>query len=444
MSIIFNEEEYAKKIMENGIQNNKRKYYDLQTVAIYLRNLKKKDKEIEDELHKISKMSFPDYNKVRMSEGIEARVKRSKEKKLKTNPPINITQKEIEIILSEDERKIRNLMFVLLVLAKYYMSNSDKKIEKYYITYNDVDIFKLCDIFVKKDERLELMYYLSRKKYITPTSQLSFSVNYVYEDSSPVLSFRPDIDMVYYFEEYLGGIFIRCENCGKLVKKTNNKIKYCKECAKLKKDESQEKRYKVYVLTNTINGKQYVGRTGQSLKSRFCNGEGYRNNYIYYDIQKYGWDKFKHELIRDGLTKDESYELEKEIIKKLDTQYKGYNIACGGNNEDCYDMMNGSNEKKFTTRIRKKKKEFHNGMIYYDSIKEDDNRICYCIEEDAYFKGIKTLCKVLSVERGSMENHILYSRPFGRKNFIRTKNQYDTTEITDDIKKELQEQILHK
>lgn len=107
-------------------------------------------------------------------------------------------------------------------------------------------------------------------------------------------------------------------------------------------------------------------------------------------------------------------------------------------------MMNGSNEKKFTTRIRRKKKEFQNGMIYYDNIKEDDNRVCYCIEEDAYFKGIKTLCKVLSVDKGAMENHILYSRPFGRKNFIRTKNQYDTTEITEEMKKELQEQFLHK
>ena len=39
--------------------------------------------------------------------------------------------------------------------------------------------------------------------------------------------------MIYYFEkEYLDGIFINCEVCGRLVKKTNNRVKYCKECAK--------------------------------------------------------------------------------------------------------------------------------------------------------------------------------------------------------------------
>lgn len=317
MSMIFNEEEYAKKIIENGIQNNKKKYYDLQIVANYLRNLKYNDKEIEIELHRICEMSFSDYNRVRMSDGIDARVKRSKEKRMKINSPIDITKRELEIILSENDRKIRNLMFVLLVLAKYNMSNSINKTEEYYVTYNDVDIFKLCDTFVRKDERLELMYYLSSKKYVTPTSQLSFSVNYVYEDSPSILNFRPDTDMVYYFEQYLGGIFIKCENCGKLVKKTNNKLKYCKECAKIKKNETQDRRYKVYVLTNIVNGKQYVCRTGQSLRSRFNNGEGYRNNYIYNDIQKYGWDKFQHELIKDGLTKDESCELEKEMIKNF-------------------------------------------------------------------------------------------------------------------------------
>ena len=43
----------------------------------------------------------------------------------------------------------------------------------------------------------------------------------------------PDETMVYNFEkEYLGGIFINCEICGRLVKKTNNRVKYCKECAR--------------------------------------------------------------------------------------------------------------------------------------------------------------------------------------------------------------------
>ena len=35
MAIIFNEEEYAKEIIKNGIQLTSKKHYDLQVVATY-------------------------------------------------------------------------------------------------------------------------------------------------------------------------------------------------------------------------------------------------------------------------------------------------------------------------------------------------------------------------------------------------------------------------
>ena len=55
----------------------------------------------------------------------------------------------------------------------------------------------------------------------------------VNENSDIIMEVVPDETMVYNFEkEYLGGIFINCEICGRLVKKTNNRVKYCKECAR--------------------------------------------------------------------------------------------------------------------------------------------------------------------------------------------------------------------
>ena len=77
------------------------------------------------------------------------------------------------------------------------------------------------------------MHYLTKKGYIEPTTKMSSIVNYVNENSEVVMKVVPDETMIYSFEQkYLGGIFINCEVCGKLVKKTNNRIKYCKECAR--------------------------------------------------------------------------------------------------------------------------------------------------------------------------------------------------------------------
>lgn len=39
---------------------------------------------------------------------------------------------------------------------------------------------------------------------------------------------------------------------------------------------NEDRRYKVYVYTNKINGKKYVGQTCQSLEYRANNGRGYK------------------------------------------------------------------------------------------------------------------------------------------------------------------------
>lgn len=231
MPIIFNEREHAKIVIEKGFQTSRNKSFELQLVANYLREQGYSDKEIEEDLHRISKRNFTDYNKVQMYDFIDNKVKKSKKGQLKENFPVYITRVEMNTILSESNIKYQKLLFVYLVLAKFYMSNN--KADKYYVGCEDNDIFKLCDMYTRKQEKLDMMHYLTVKGYIKPTLSMSSVVNYVNEDSEVVMEVIPNEDMIYRFEkEYLGGIFINCEICGRLVKKTNNRIKYCKKCSK--------------------------------------------------------------------------------------------------------------------------------------------------------------------------------------------------------------------
>ena len=97
---------------------------------------------------------------------------------------------------------------------------------------------------------------------------------------------------------------------------------------------TDEKKWKVYCHTNKLNGKKYVGITSKSLSHRFgANGAKYiQSRYFWNAIDKYGWDGFSHELLADGLSKEDACEMEKKLIAEYDlcNRSKGYNIKTGG------------------------------------------------------------------------------------------------------------------
>lgn len=93
--------------------------------------------------------------------------------------------------------------------------------------------------------------------------------------------------------------------------------------------------YCVYVHTNKINGKMYVGQTRQRPDKRWMNGLGYKLCTLFWKaIKKYGWDNFEHEIIASNLTLEEANHFEELIIRHLhttDPEY-GYNLRSGGEN----------------------------------------------------------------------------------------------------------------
>lgn len=88
--------------------------------------------------------------------------------------------------------------------------------------------------------------------------------------------------------------------------------------------------YKVY-LYSFPDGKMYVGMTKNTLEER--RDMGYNHNKpLQSAIRKYGWRGFKHEIVRDGLTKNQAEEMEICLIEKYQTTNPeiGYNISHGG------------------------------------------------------------------------------------------------------------------
>ena len=62
-------------------------------------------------------------------------------------------------------------------------------------------------------------------------------------------------------------------------------------------------KWTLYIHTNKINSKQYVGITSRPVNQRWgSNGNNYLRDNTYFGnaIKKYGWDAFEHEIIYDA------------------------------------------------------------------------------------------------------------------------------------------------
>jgi group I intron endonuclease len=88
--------------------------------------------------------------------------------------------------------------------------------------------------------------------------------------------------------------------------------------------------YKIYLITNLENKKQYVGITKFSITERFY--QHTKRGFILTEaIKKYGEDKFSIELIEEVDTAGRAYELEQYYIKEYNSKIPyGYNITDGG------------------------------------------------------------------------------------------------------------------
>lgn len=94
----------------------------------------------------------------------------------------------------------------------------------------------------------------------------------------------------------------------------------------------EDRLYSVY-RHSSPSGKIYIGITSMKPEQRWEKGRGYiSNQYFYRAIQKYGWDAFDHAILASGLSEDEAYTMERELIALHDSTNpsKGYNISTGG------------------------------------------------------------------------------------------------------------------
>lgn len=126
--------------------------------------------------------------------------------------------------------------------------------------------------------------------------------------------------------------------------------------------ENRKEKYIGYIITNSVNGKEYVGITSSSIGCRWSQhlSETKRNNldsrsYLHKAINKYGENFFSiEEKIRKG-TWEEVCSWEKETIKERNSKApNGYNLTDGGEG-----ALGAIRTSEFKKKLSKAKKDFY-------------------------------------------------------------------------------------
>lgn len=170
----------------------------------------------------------------------------------------------------------------------------------------------------------------------------------------------------------------------------------------------------VYIHTNKVNHKQYIGMTKRKPEHRWgLEGHGYVEcPYFWNAIQKWGWDNFEHEIIADKLTRKEAIDMEIELIAKMQTTNPefGYNTSRWGDSPDphvlkvmwdrdgfresmCQRMQDAwKDPEKRKRRSEATKKRWENPEFHKKALASVRKRCCLkvsCIETGDIFNSIE-------------------------------------------------------
>ncbi len=128
----------------------------------------------------------------------------------------------------------------------------------------------------------------------------------------------------------------------------------------------------IYIITNKLNSKQYVGQTKHSIQKRFTrhcwNSEYKKNMPICLAIKKHGKTNFSIKELQQCLSQEELDKAELNWARKLDTfSPNGYNLKAGAGRGSCSEetkkkISQANKGRKVSEETRKRLSESHKGF----------------------------------------------------------------------------------
>lgn len=131
---------------------------------------------------------------------------------------------------------------------------------------------------------------------------------------------------------------------------------------------------RVYLITNLVNGKRYVGSTKLTLEKRWwghCYDARRQSTQmpLHDAIRKYGSEQFRIELLEEFETRPEAYDREDQLISELGTHVSlghGYNVLRGSR----FGATKGMTGKKHSCETKRRQSEAAMGRKHTQASKD--------------------------------------------------------------------------
>lgn len=185
------------------------------------------------ELHTFMESHYPRYHSADWVSSIEKYANTASKYPLCKCNGIWITKQELYNIEEIQNKVLERLAFTLLCLAKFQNFRNEKNHN--WVSNSDSEIYKLASITTSafdKEIRFNQLREMRLIDFARKINNLNIQVLYVDEDSEKKLFIRDFRKLGYEWRLYKGEDYVRCADCGILVRKTSINRKYCKDCAK--------------------------------------------------------------------------------------------------------------------------------------------------------------------------------------------------------------------
>jgi group I intron endonuclease len=123
--------------------------------------------------------------------------------------------------------------------------------------------------------------------------------------------------------------------------------------------------YKLYKITNTVNGKLYIGITKLPIQQRWAKhlkDSLFPKYPLHHAINKHGKENFIIELLEESIDRAYISNLEEPLILIYNSRNNGYNVAKGGYGGDLGPEANNKRKHTVKNLSQAKKQEWSNNL----------------------------------------------------------------------------------
>jgi len=261
--IIFDEKEYALKLLQGGYIRKNKKLKDIFILAKYFKNQGMSQlqacKEVLRFINKFDDTIYS-YIKYQLKKYAIKTVKNAymNNYTLRFNEKIELTEQELKSISELKTIGEKQIMFVLLVLNKFYSNN----VNNFYVSYKD--IFEFTKLKYQTNNIKNIFSRLINKKYISVVNNYKQAAITklrhisIYKRLYFQVNIKPCNNVIYVIRNFdnLMSDFAKCMKlidggtycaiCGMPIKQTSNRRKYCSSCWKDKELERQRIKWHKY------------------------------------------------------------------------------------------------------------------------------------------------------------------------------------------------------